>query len=388
MIKKIFNSTREMCYFDSTSHKLLSSEEAIQSRVINASDLDAYLKNGVSMFRTPGTYNLIAGLAAIPARTEWLINDKEYSYSSTVGFKRFNKEANLKTVFNCIEKYTNAFSGKKIGVELSGGLDTSLIIESLRYLNIDISLIGFVSDRYEFRTERIIQDKYEKEFKNTLCIPYEKCVPFSYLSDAPLHPFPTGSSLLHYRQKLSANAAKQLGIDILLNGDAGDNLLCHDFEKSSEKALVGDYQRWMISDDWMNIHFFKPLGISYVSAFSLTEITRILLQLRKSQKEDSKKMWARNFFKSILPYELSNYAFKASHDGWVASGLKMVSNDIHKICDATHNIINHPLIHPDKMTQLALRYEFAGHSEQVEFLAKLSFATWVNSYKREGLIAN
>ena len=377
-----------MCYFDSTRQELFNSEEAIQSRIIKASDLDSYLKNGVFMFRTPGTYKLISGMAAIPARTEWIINGDNYSYKSTVGLKRPYKEANLSTVFDCIKKYRKAFENKKIGVELSGGLDTSLIIESLRHLNIDISLMGFVSDRFEFRTERMIQEKYKSEIKNTICIPYEKCIPFCALPDAPLHPFPTGSSLLHHRQQLTADAAKQLGVDILLNGDAGDSLLCHDLSNFSSNHFLENYHRWMISDDWMNVHICKPIGISYISAFSLPAITRVFLKLRNGQKEDSKKMWARNYFKNILPFELSNYAYKASHDGWVANGLKTFSHDIYKICEVAYDIIRHPLIHPEKMTQSALGYEFSRHADQVQFLAKLSFATWVYSYNRDGLIAN
>ena len=40
------------------------------------------------------------------------------------------------------------------------------------------------------------------------------------------------------------------------------------------------------------------------------------------------------------------------------------------------------------MAKSASNYRFLSHIEQTKFLAKLSFATWVNAYAREGMLSN
>ena len=57
-----------------------------------------------------------------------------------------------------IIRLIHPLKNKKFGVQLSGGLDSSLIIGILRNVGIEPVLIGLSNDRYEFRTERIIQE--------------------------------------------------------------------------------------------------------------------------------------------------------------------------------------------------------------------------------------
>lgn len=365
----------------------MSSKEALKPRVITAADLRSHVQNGIAMQRRAGAYKLVAGIGAIPSKTEWIFDGENYRYKSTSSIKSTFKNTSRESLYGVIRRYVNFFSNKRIGVELSGGLDTSLIISLLRHLNIDYSLVAFVSDRYEFRTERKIQEIYGSAAE-TKYISYANCVPFWALQDAPLHPYPDATSLFHHRQQLAATAAKELGIDVLLNGDAGDNLLGHPIVTNQNNRRPDGFERWMISDDWTNLHVYQPIGLTYLSAFALPTIIRYILKLREGQAEDSKKMWARDHFKDVLPRELTDYAYKASHDGWFANGLQIVSNDVYNISKLTHSIIKDDSIHPDEVVNSALNYRFLSHDQQTIFLSKLSFATWVNAYSREGLLKN
>ena len=387
MTLSIFNNSSKIGYFEASDTSLVSSEKAIKPRLIRSSDLDSHIQNGIAMQRKVGNYKIVAGIGAIPSRTEWVFDGSNYTYKRTASIKRTFNNASRENLYRIIEKYKNAFSNKKIGVELSGGLDTSLIISVLNHLSIDFSLIAFISDKYEFRTERKIQAIYAEKTR-TKYIPYSECVPFWALQDVPLHPYPDATSLFHHRQYLAASAAKELGVDVLLNGDAGDNLLGHPIPLGINNMRPDGFERWMISDDWTNLHVYNPLGLTYLSAFALSPIKRLILKLREGEPEDSKKIWARNFFKNILPQELSQYAYKASHDGWFANGLQTVVNDVYHISDLTYSIIKNKLIHPDLMSQSAMTYRFLSHAQQSDFLSKLSFATWVNSYSRNGLLKN
>lgn len=66
-------------------------------------------------------------------------------------------EINKEKLYQQFEKYFAQFSNKKIAVHLSGGLDSSIIIGLLDHFNIPFFLVGLVSHRFEFRTEKSVQ---------------------------------------------------------------------------------------------------------------------------------------------------------------------------------------------------------------------------------------
>jgi hypothetical protein len=82
-------------------------------------------------------------------------------------------EKYLSDFLDITETFFKRFEGKHIGVQLSGGMDSSLIIGLLKHFGIPYSLVGMSSERYEFRTEKWIQQKLSTDAKSSKLISFE-----------------------------------------------------------------------------------------------------------------------------------------------------------------------------------------------------------------------
>lgn len=273
-----------------------------------------------------------------------------------------------------------------MAVELSGGLDSSLIIEFMLRQEFPLSLVAFVSSRYEFRTERAVQAHYEEQCSSVCLIPYEECPAFGFLDKVPSHPFPAQESLFYARHLAAAKACVTLEVDLLLSGEAGDQLLgfapdpC-DFRGRAPKG----YAYWNLAELWSDQYVYRPLGCSYVSGLALGRLPAMLLQARAGLGSDHMKIWARNKLRNHLPTMLTDYAYKAFHDGWVIDGLLAARSTIHKIADYSYNLIGHPALSPSLMLENSENYRHLSEEQRRQFLAMLSFATWAYSNRSEAL---
>ena len=88
----------------------------------------------------------------------------------------------------------------------------------------------------------------------------------------------------------------------------------------------------------------------------------------------------------MLPFQLSQYAYKANHDCWVADGLRFAEKDIREVVKVAFDVTKNNKLNVDDMVHTAISYFHAGEKEQHEFLMKLSFAVWVYGFVREGMI--
>jgi len=382
----IVNNTNELKYYDIRSRILLPAADALFPKRINASDLDLCLKNGLFTFRrTTESYLPVAGVIPIPSRTTWSLSDGEANYERSLGIKRLNKLSSTERIDRLARRYTNFIEGEKVAIELSGGLDTALIIEIVKRQGIKLSYVGFTSDRYEFRTERAIQNYYLENSDDNNMIDYAECPAFASLTNTPLHPFPTADSLYHARHSKIIEATKSLGAKILLNGNAGDSLLCHGFEHVTSWVPKG-YDQWSLTDTWTVDTMFAPRGVSYLCPFAFEPVIRNMIGMRKGFPEDSMKLWARKTFSNILPYQLSKFAYKANHDCWVADGLRDAISDINTVVNTAFEITKHPELNSKSMIKTAANYFHAPEKEKHQFLLKLSFAVWLYGFVRENLI--
>ena len=98
------------------------------------------------------------------------------------------------------------------------------------------------------------------------------------------------------------------------------------------------------------------------------------------------KLWARKFFSDRLPYQLCNFAYKASHDAWFSSGIKKSLDEIYEVSTVAYANTDDPRLLPDNIISLAKNYATDPHQRQLQFLSRLSFATWVHGLAREGHI--
>lgn len=382
----ITNNSLSLKYYDTHSGALISANEALFPERINASDLDSCLRNGLFTYRrTTESYLPVAGVIPIPGRTSWKLCNGEFIYENSRGNKRLNKLSSLSRLDHLVERYSRIIDGRKVAIELSGGLDTALIIEILRAHGIKLLYVGFTSERYEFRTERAIQNYYLEDSNDCKMIDYAECPAFASLTSTPLHPFPTADSLYHARHSTIIEATKSLGANILLNGNAGDSLLCHGFEHISSEVPRG-YDQWSLTDTWTVDTMFVPRGISYLCPFAFEPVIRNMIGMRKGFPEDSMKLWARKTFSNILPYQLSKFAYKANHDCWVADGLRDAISDIKTVVNTAFEVTKHPELNSRTMIKTAAHYFHAPEKEKHQFLLKLSFAVWLYGFVRENLI--
>ncbi len=256
------------------------------------------------------------------------LKENKYSAREIVGA---DLEELLKASFVFFERFKN----KKIGVQLSGGLDSSIIIGLLKYFKIPHALIGLKSKRFEFRTECTIQDLLADSAHDVCFIDEETVLPYSMLTSCVPHQVPNISNLDILQDITMANAAKNLGVDVLLSGGGGDNLFGSPVAHQSENRL---YTPQLFCNDFLVDCVYASKGISYVSFFSDPKIIDVISSLRSGQDEDLNKIWARQFFKDYLPRELVDFSFKADFWGRYIDGVTSNYSSIKKVCRMAYEL--------------------------------------------------
>ena len=99
---------------------------------------------------------IFEGFHQIVAGTQWSkeVNRPVQCIYNPVRYKH----CSLNDLIETAGKYFISLNAKKIGVHLSGGFDSSLIMAILKQLGIPFVPVGLKSETFEFRTERHIQD--------------------------------------------------------------------------------------------------------------------------------------------------------------------------------------------------------------------------------------
>jgi hypothetical protein len=381
----IENSSDSILYYDALASEIKTSADFLQSRrKITGNDLDAYLENKLLNLRSPGTYRLITNAFAVPPKTRWSLSNNTYTYHSELHPRLTPKHATLETLERSALSYLKKYSTSPITVECSGGLDSSIIIEFLLRHGFNICLSGFTSDRYEFRTERKIQEYYFSKVKSSTSLSYESCGAFDDLKQAPLHPLPAQESLSHKRHQVAANATLALNSTLLLSGEAGDQLLGirpNNIVKGVN--IPAGYYYWSLAEKWSDQFIYNDKGVDYVSALAIGSLPRQILSMRSGLGEDHMKIWARDILKDKLPEMLTKYAYKAFHDGWVMDGLVSVLDDIAELGKTTYEYLGHPEIRPDILVADSLTYKSMPSDLKIRYLGRLAFATWIYSLARD-----
>lgn len=379
------NPSSDIMFYDLLDCKLKTSDDFLKlKRKINGDDLEAYLDNKLLNLRSPGTYRSISSAFAVPPKTKWSSIGDTYTFHSELIPKSVLSHVNLKTLENSALKYLEKFITSPITVECSGGLDSSIIIEFLLRHGFDICLSGFISDRYEFRTERKIQEYYFSKVNSSISLSYESYGAFDDLKQAPIHPLPAQESLSHKRHRVAADATLSLNSRLLLSGEAGDQLLgMRPNNIIKGVSIPAGYYYWSLAEKWSDQFVYKDIGVDYVSALAFGSLPQQIISMRSGLGEDHMKIWARNLLKDQLPEMLSKYAYKAFHDGWVMDGLASVLYDISELGKTTYEYIGHPEIHPDSLVADSLLYKSMPSDLKIRYLGRLAFATWIYSLARD-----
>jgi len=354
--------------------------------LIRSANLTAHEKNISNFFSRPDVHQeVISGICLIPPRSKWFFeSDKFYCLNETYVSPNFKDE--LSDFLQISKKLTSVLDNKNIAVELSGGLDTSIIIGIIKYLGFDPFLIGMRSSRYELRTEAFIQDKYADEFKNVCLLDSDETLPYTNLKSTPLHQYPSSSSLYYMHALKIASECKKNGVDIIFSGMGFDSLLCDDVTKFQKNTIPANWHTWMLDDNWFRENIYSKFNISYSSAVASQILIKSLSVLRMSEGEDLKKRWARKTFKKFLPTELSHYAYKADNSGGYLDGFLNAREDLTDIYKVAYEITKMREFKESELDSLYMNSHLLDEIKDKLILSRVSFANWIYALSRENMI--
>lgn len=291
-----------------------------------------------------------------------------------------NNSGSMEDFLEAARAFFARFAHRKIGVQLSGGLDSSLIIGLLRHFGIPHGLVGLKSDRYEFRTERIIQQIIANHNRDVELIDERACLPCTRLELVPAHQLPDLLSLDHAQNRDMAMACNRLGIQVLLSGGGGDNLLGQDVPEDPNAC------RWRpqtFSDSFPTDLAYRPYGVDFLSFFSDFGIVDALYRLRRGHADDFHKLWARDFFQKFLPRELVDYHYRADFWGRSIDGLVSGLDDIRRLHREAHGHTSNPYFAEECLESLIAEDIYRPRKEIYQRIeARASAAVWVCSFTK------
>jgi predicted DNA-binding antitoxin AbrB/MazE fold protein len=355
-------------YFSLEEKTFVDPARKISKRLFTAESFAAHVENETCLPIHLNEYQpVLPDIYPIPARTKW-------SYEDGV-FTKLKKNIRLSeglTFDSCLKNSKRLLKNTKgkIAVEISGGLDSSIMIGMLEKLGYEPVLIGTFSDLYKFRTEKYIQETIAKKFKNVI-FSESFALQFTNLLETPAHSLPCYASLHHNIAANTINLLKKHDVKYIFQGIAFDEMLV--------RAVNGNPNdiRWpTLQDNWMHDYVFAPQGSAYIDLAALSPIKQVLLSLRNSQAQDSQKWWARKFFSSVIPPELSNYAYKANFGPLWWDGLLSSAEQITHIVNIASEVTGLSVFENFKMQSL---FDGMNNNAGRVGFAMLGYANWVHS---------
>lgn len=349
---------------------------------ITHDSLRTHKLNCVRMSQRPDSYlPVILDYTPIPPRSSWELKDGKFHQLNKASYRTDQPVTTIKLqqIVSRLARIVN----NQIASEVSGGLDTAIVIGMLRSIGIDPCLVGAISDRYEFRTERHIQQTIAKNAQNVHFINEGESLPFAHLLATPAHALPNKSSLFFYLNKVTALWAKAAGQPFVANGIGFDSIL---IDKIAPPAKTYTFDPRNLDDNWANDYVFRPLNVTYVNVASIHSVQKALVSMRSGLEEDTQKAWARETFRQFIPRELADYRYKASFAAVYDEGLEHAKDDILFICATAHKLTCLDELDPNKIKALIDGFREYDNKAEFEFLARLSFASWVYQLEKAGVL--
>ncbi len=291
-------------------------------------------------------------------------------------------ETDKKHLYKVFEEYFSQFSDKKIAVHLSGGLDSSILIALLHHFNIPFYLVGFTCHRFEFRTEKKIQEILAPLGQETVLIDLDDYPSFTNLSKKDVSQIPDANiKQVDASREIAKNCSK-LGADIVFTGQGGDTVFVDEMNKGYA-CNIGSEFIFLYETEVL----YPNLDLKLVSPYADKQIIDVLYSLRFGQKEDCLKKWTRHFFRDILPRELVEYTYCADFFGISMSGLEKAKPEIEELFRTAFEITRNKIFSPQATKDfLAIDVFDFEYQNYIDFCDKVSLATWYNSLLREGYV--
>lgn len=371
---EINNHTNSYKYFNSSQSKLIKNGfDFLNVESISNSKFASHINNLSRGVERPDIYEaVIKDIHPIPPFSKWKYNEKSFNLLDQNTLPLNSSLKSKANFIDLIKSKTKYLKNKKIAIELSGGLDSSIIIELFNLCGIETNLIGLISKNYEFRTERIIQEHYANKH-NSFLIDSKDALPFSRLLDCPPHPLPTKKSLFFYQKEVIAKKCAEEKIDFLFNGIIGDTVFCDKIESTR-------WHKWEFDNNWFNDFVFQPQKVSYITT-NFDFVLNYFFNQRKHEQSDPFKIWARNHFKDILPKTLSKYYYKTDHFEEIIEGIYSAEIDISETYKLTKRITKNHLFTFQNLGKDLNNFKLMNDQEINTFFAKVSYAVWIYSLR-------
>jgi hypothetical protein len=283
-------------------------------------------------------------------------------------------ETGLNVFLNVAEQYFSRFRNLNVGVQLSGGVDSSLIIGLLRFFKIPYTLVGVTTSRYEFRTEAYVQHKLASEAQNSILLDYENSLPMTGMEKVPPHQYPSLLSCLYSANQEIAKTCVTEGVDVLFTGEAGDLILGSEVPHGACEWRIGGFRK-----TWLADLVYGHKQIQLVPFYCDTDIANCFWNMRFGQCADPDKQWARNFFKNFLPVELVEYTYKADFWGCYLDGLIKALPIIRSLHEQAYEITKNPYFNRKNLEKLlSQKLKLKSCDQQVfqRIEARASMAVW------------
>lgn len=279
------------------------------------------------------------------------------------------------------EIFFKSLHAKRIGIHLSGGLDSSIIISILKYLKIPFVPIGITSSRYEFRTEKIIQEELLTWGEDGHLIDYEECPFYSGLIEFPKHQIPSQIFNSYKSSSLLAKAFKEKGCDVVITGQGGDSLFIGAIKNINDVGFI-------LGDEFINHEeadlIYSPLGIKLISFYAHTHVIDFIVSARNGQRMDPLKWWARKWMKSLLLPKLSNFPYYADFMGLSMSGLSNAFSIIKDLLNEAYDLTGNVNFSPSNVNKFLSQDIFSFEmKDNIKFCSLLSIAVWLNSLMKD-----
>lgn len=286
---------------------------------------------------------------------------------------------NMSTFLKTVERYLHQFNGKRIGVHLSGGFDSTLIIGLLKFFKIPCVLAGYRVNRFEFRTERYIQNIVSQWGEKSILLDLEDYPFYSHLELTPKHQVPDAFIKSNESAKALADVFQKEKIDIVFTGQGGDSLFIEDETKELASYNIG----YEFLSPWEQELIYSPRGIQLESLYADKDIIDQVSNLRLGQGEDPLKNWARYFFKDFIPKELSEYTYFADFYGMDVSGLEAAKPTIKLLFEESYDLTKHELFSESNTKRILNENVYALEiKDYIKYGMKISIAAWLHALFR------
>jgi hypothetical protein len=352
--------------------------ELLDQRLWRSAKFSHYEENVLSGFRnrTPWKSVIFPWITIEPgmlwSRKTHSLNDPVHRPSRGAG--------SISDFLNAAERVFRRYHGRRIAVQLSGGLDSSLIIGLLRHFDIPHCLVGLRSKRYEFRTERRVQEKLVCRAESVEFIHEDAHLPCSDLPEIPPHQVPDLLSLNFSQDYAMALACRRLGVEVFFSGGGGDNLLA---EAVPECADLCEWRPQIFTDPFPVDIVYRPLGIEFLSFFGDLGIVDAIYRLRCGQERDLTKLWARHFFKEFLPSELVEFAYCADFWGRDMDGMQDAIASIREMHSFAAEVTGSDYFADEKLEELLKQDLMRPDKTLYQRLeVRISASVWVNALER------